>query len=402
MAEVSDGAVMPRWRRRLSSRDTTEAHRVATPLELLFDLCFVVAVAQAAAHLHHAVSADHVAAGVVGYLTVFFAIWWAWVNFTWFASAYDNDDVPYRLATMVEIAGALVIAAGVPRAFDSRDFGIIVLGYAIMRVALVGQWLRAAFANPSGRATAIRFVIGLTVCMVGWTVLFLEGSWPLSAWAILVVAEVCVPIWAERAGRTAWHRYHIAERYGLFTIIVLGESVLAATLAVQTALDEDHAGARLFTIVLGGLLIVFAMWWLYFAKPAARFLDTNRAAFVWSYGHYLIFASAAAVGAGLSVVIDQLTGHGELDVTAAGAAVTVPVAVYLLTLWFLHVRPHGVRAARTVLYPVTAVLVLTTTWTGLPVLLTGLLLTGLAVVTFLIATRDNSSRERPVDAPAGS
>ncbi|MEQ7004778.1 low temperature requirement protein A [Actinopolymorpha sp. B17G11] len=401
MTERVDGVTATRWRRRLSSRDMTEAHRSATPLELLFDLCFVVAVAQAAAHLHHAVSAGHVAGGVLGYLTVFFAIWWAWVNFTWFASAYDNDDVPYRLATMVEIAGTLVIAAGVPRAFDSRDFGIIVLGYAIMRIALVAQWLRAAFANPAGRATAIRFVIGLTVCMLGWTVLFIEGSWPLWGWGILVVAEVCVPVWAERAGRTAWHRYHIAERYGLFTIIVLGESVLAATIAVQTALDENRASAALYEVVLGGLLIVFAMWWLYFAKPAARFLDTNRAAFVWSYGHYLIFAAAAAVGAGLSVVIDQQTDHGELGRTGAGAAVTVPVAVYLLTLWFLHVRPHGVRAARTVLYPVTAVLVLATTWTGVPVLLSGLLLTGLAAVTFVIATRDNSSGDRLEDQPAG-
>ncbi|MEQ4207521.1 low temperature requirement protein A [Actinopolymorpha sp. B9G3] len=210
-----------------------------------------------------------------------------------------------------------------------------------------------------------------------------------------------MPVWAERAGRTAWHRYHIAERYGLFTIIVLGESVLAATIAVQTALDENRASAALYEVVLGGLLIVFAMWWLYFAKPAARFLDTNRAAFVWSYGHYLIFAAAAAVGAGLSVVIDQQTDHGELGRTGAGAAVTVPVAVYLLTLWFLHVRPHGVRAARTVLYPVTAVLVLATTWTGVPVLLSGLLLTGLAAATFVIATRDDSSGDRLEDQPAG-
>ncbi len=68
--------------------------------------------------LHHAIAEDHVADGVVGYLLVFFAIWWAWMNVTWFASAYDTDDVAYRLLTFVQIAGVLVLAAGVPRAFD--------------------------------------------------------------------------------------------------------------------------------------------------------------------------------------------------------------------------------------------------------------------------------------------
>ena len=101
------------------SRRTDEEHRVATVLELFFDLCFVVAVAQAAAGLHHAISEDHIADGVVSYLLVFFAVWWAWMNFTWFASAYDTDDIAYRLTTLVQIAGALVFAAGVPRGWTT-------------------------------------------------------------------------------------------------------------------------------------------------------------------------------------------------------------------------------------------------------------------------------------------
>ena len=118
-ADQRDGAQAPRdaggaWYRPMVARPTDEEHRSATVLELFFDLCFVVAVAQAAAGLHHALSARHVADGVVDYLLVFFAIWWAWMNFTWFASAYDTDDVAYRLTTLVQITGALVFAAGVP------------------------------------------------------------------------------------------------------------------------------------------------------------------------------------------------------------------------------------------------------------------------------------------------
>ena len=100
-------------------RDPDEQHRASTPLELLFDLTFVVAVAQVAAELAHGIADDHARpSSLLSYLMVFFAIWWAWMNFTWFASAYDTDDVPYRLLTLVQMAGVLVFAAGIHAAFD--------------------------------------------------------------------------------------------------------------------------------------------------------------------------------------------------------------------------------------------------------------------------------------------
>ncbi len=221
----------------MTARDTRESHRVATPLELFFDLCFVVAVASVSDRLHHAVVEDQIGEGVVAYATVFFAIWWAWMNFTWFASAYDTDDAAYRLTTFVQIAGVLVLAAGVPRAFDTKDFSIVFAGYLLMRIGLVIQWLRAANGDPERRRTAIRFAIGVSACMLGWALLVVvPAGWRLPVFAAMVIAEVSVPVWAERARRTPWHPHHIAERYGLFTIIVLGETVLASTAAVQRGL----------------------------------------------------------------------------------------------------------------------------------------------------------------------
>ena len=133
-------------------RDTHEEHRTATPLELFFDLTFVVAIAQAGSSLHHGLVDGDAGDALLSFPLVFFAIWWAWMNFTWFASAYDNDDVAYRLTVFVLMTGVLILAAGVPRAFDDQDFGVITLGYVVMRLAMVGLWLRAAAQHPEGRS----------------------------------------------------------------------------------------------------------------------------------------------------------------------------------------------------------------------------------------------------------
>jgi low temperature requirement protein LtrA len=346
----------------MRARAADEPHRVVTPLELFFDLCFVVAVAQAAAPLHHSIAEHHVAHGLRGYLMVFFAIWWAWMNFTWFASAYDTDDDAYRITTLVQIAGALVIAAGVGQAFAGDDYRVITAGYVVMRLALVTQWLRAARGDAPRRRTAVRYATGVTALQVLWLLrLVLPGEWQFIAFLLLVMAELAVPVWAERApgGPTTYHPQHIAERYGLFTLIVLGEAVAAATVAFRHGLDgtDEHTTA-LLRLAVAGVVIVFALWWLYFDRPAHRRFPSLRASLVWGYGHYFIFTSAAAVGAGLAVAVDHVTRHAEISSTLVGYTIAVPVAVYLVALWSLHLRAH--RGGPRPLLPAVAVLALLT------------------------------------------
>jgi low temperature requirement protein LtrA len=349
------------WIRPMRARSTQEPHRASTPLEAFFDLCFVVAVAAAGVPLHHSLAERHVAFGVGHFLLVFFAIWWAWMNFTWFASAYDTDDGVYRITTMVQIAGALVLAAGVEPAFDGGDFRVVTAGYVIMRLALVGQWLRAARSDVERRPVALRYAFGVAIVQVAWLLrLALPESLLVAAFLILVVAELAVPIWAERApgGPTTFHPHHIVERYGLFTLIVLGETVSAATLAVRGALDEGgHETRPLLELAVAGLIIVFALWWVYFDRSAHNLLNTLRGSMMWGYGHYFIFAAAAGVGAGLSVAVDHTTGTAEISDRLNGYAVAVPVAVYLFTVWLLHIRPHQ-SGPILVVFPATSVLVL--------------------------------------------
>jgi len=219
------------------------------------------------------------------------------------------------------------------------------------------------------------------VVQLGWIArLFLPDGLLLTAFVVLVGFELLVPVIAERLAGTTFHPGHVVERYGLFTLIVLGESLLSATVAFQTALDGEGADGQLYVVAVGGVLTVFAMWWIYFAKPSEDLLTSNEVAFRWGYGHYLIFASAAAVGAGLEVGVEAASGHAELSTLAAGATVTVPVAVYLLTAWVLLVLPHRLGAARTAVYPGAAALVLLATLTAQPVLVTGIVLGALVAV----------------------
>ncbi|MBM7439726.1 low temperature requirement protein A [Streptomyces sp. HB132] len=386
------------WHRPMVARLAGEEHRTATVLELFFDLCFVAAVAQASGAFEHELAEGHIGRGVLGYAMVFFAIWWAWMNFTWFASAYDTDDVPYRLLTLVQISGALVVAAGAAEALRHEDFTVITWGYVIMRLAMVTQWLRAARSDPERRRCCVRYAVGILVVQVGWVArLAVPDDWGLPLFAVLVVAELAVPVWAESAGRTTWHPHHIAERYGLFTLIVLGETITAATVAVRTALDDEAALGDIATLVIGGVLTVFALWWLYFAQNAPRRLTDLRSAILWGYGHYVVFASAAAVGAGLALGVAHTTGHGHLSDRAAAAAFTVPVAVFITLVWLLHHRAEELRSRNDLIHPVAVLAVLAMTFTPGPVLATGVITSALVATTLVVAARARGRSERAAD-----
>jgi low temperature requirement protein LtrA len=392
---------------RMRGRDTGESHRSASPLELFFDLTFVVAIGQVAGQLAHGIEAGHTLEALIPFGMIFFAIWWAWMNFTWFASAYDTDDVLYRVLTFVQVGGALVIAAGVPYAFMSGDFAVITLGYLVMRVGLVGMWVRAAVEHKDGRSTAVRYAIGISVVQALWvSLLFVPDHGTPWAFLALAILELAVPVWAERTGDTSWHPHHIAERFGLFVIIVLGEGSFATTLAVQAAVSDRGVSTELVLVAAAGLVLSFALWWLYFAQPAGEGLERNRQrSFLWGYGHIGIFASIAAIGAGLEVTVRGLGGHIEASPYAVAYAIAIPVAVFLVLLWALN----ATLVARVVVNPigiaVTVVFVLLIPLAALGVVAT-IVIIALAVVGLLVfalvmgvrSTTNEGIEPRPTEA----
>ena len=326
-------------RRPVVARDTGEGHRASTPLELLFDLVFVVAIASNAAQLHHGLAEAHYGT-VLGYSMTWFAIWWAWLNYTWFASAYDNDDVVFRLLTFVIMIGALFLAAGVPDIFEDGQSVTVVLGYAIMRFAMVGLWLRAAAGHPEGRQTALWYAGGISIVQVLWIArLGIPEAWYLPSFCFLVACELVVPVLAEtKHGYTPFHPHHIAERYGLLTIIVLGEVILSSVQAIQGVMSAEGSGLTwaMAPLIAGGLLIVFSLWWMYFARDHASIVENPRAVWVFGYGHLPVFASIAAVGAALAAAVDVVEGEAAAGTRPIALALAVAVSVVALAISGLH------------------------------------------------------------------
>jgi len=320
------------------SRDLAEVHRTATPLELFYDLIYVIAIASVAAELHHAISEWHHVGHAIGmYFLIFFCIWWPWNTYTWFASGYDTDDAQFRLASFAQMIGAIIIATGVKPAFSDNHFLIMMIGYVVMRIPYVLMWLKVAVDDQETRPVALRYAIGVSVVQVAWTLSILYfNSWYL--FIALVLFELFVPYFAEHAtdksNNTKYHFEHIEERLGLLTIIVLGESVLASVYAFEQVINNLTTDLAMFAT--GTILILFSMWWLYFDDKVESILANKKKAFLWGYGHYFIYVFATAVGALISVNVDVLTQHAKINESTAVLGLALSIAGYLVSVWLCH------------------------------------------------------------------
>ncbi|PMR66999.1 low temperature requirement protein A [Halomonas heilongjiangensis] len=327
--------------RPLCPRDINEPHRAATPLEVFFDLVSVISIAAAAAGLHHIIADNHVVEGIVIFVTAFFPIWWAWMNFTWFASAYDNDDTLYRLLVLTIMSGAITMAAGIGIFFESLDMTLIVVGFVIMRLSMVVLWVRAARHDPGRFRTALWYAGGIVSVQVYWVTLLLNQPVDqlsfFSLFALGAMMELSIPVIAERHGNTPWHRHHIMERYGLLNIIVLGETLLAGSVALKSVASHGF-NFTFLQVALSALVILFSMWWVYFSKEEHLQKKSLAMELSWGYGHLMIFMSGAAVGAGFAVLIDIETGHARVGGKTGIYSVAIPVALYLMGLWFVRDR----------------------------------------------------------------
>lgn len=361
--------------RSMSGRDPHEPGRAATPLELLFDLTFVIAFGIAASEFAHLLAAGQIAAGLAAFFFAMFAVCWAWINFSWFASAYDTDDWLYRLTTMLQMVGVIILALGLPQMYSSIEHGghvdnaVVVAGYVVMRIAMVAQWLRAARQDPQRRRACLTYALWITVAQIGWVgAIFVHTSVPVTAAIVvfLVLVEVTGPVIAEwRQGGTPWHAHHIVERYGLFTIIALGEGVVGTVASLTAVVGAQGWTVEAVFVAVAGTGLTFGMWWIYYVLPQADILHLRRERSFWfGYLHLVVFTSIVGTGVGLHAAAYYIEHHSALTSVDTVLAVVIPVGAYIVTVYALY----AVMARRVALFHVVMV-VLTAAVLGLAVVL---------------------------------
>ncbi|WP_033401567.1 low temperature requirement protein A [Actinopolyspora mortivallis] len=357
--------------RPMRARNPAES-RGQTQLELLFDLAFSAASGFAAVRLAELLGTGAVGTAVLGFAMVFFAIWWAWLNFAWFCSAYDTDDGLTWMVTTLLILGAATLAAGVPGAVAERDFVVITVGYAVMRLPLAAQWVRAAVGDPARRATCLRFALGMVLLQLAWFGrLALPERWMLAAFLVLALCEVAVPPWARRGGSLPTNPGHLAGRYGRFTLTVAAQVIVATVYALRLGLESPGNGPLLVVAVTTATAAV-ALLWLYHAVPHAT-VAAGGGARIWEYGHYLLVGAMGAVGGAARLLAESTAAPGTQRWAALPLAVAV--AVVLLSLWLFGVlpgqdRPGLAHPTCAVLVVLSALLIPSALWTaGVVVLL---------------------------------
>lgn len=361
----------------MTGRDPEERGRTASPLELLFDLTFVVAVGTASSQFAEMLAEGHAAQAVTAFVLAMFAISVAWISFSWFASAFATDDWLYRVLTMVQMIGVVVFSLGLPAMFHSVEEGghlelrAMVLGYVVMRIAMVLQWWRAARQAPSFHDVGVANIRWTLIAQAGWIVVAFTPL-PIAvvfvAFAVLGTLELVLPVLTQgSAGGTPWHPHHVAERYGLFAIIVLGEGVVGTVASSGDLLgggDGTHWTWNAVAVVVAGVGLTFGMWWMYFLTPFGDILvHRRRRGYLFGYGHIPLFIGVAGAGAGLHVAGLYLEHHAEISGIAVVLALAVPVGLYVLMVYLLHTlllsaadRFHIILIALTVAVLLAAVL----------------------------------------------
>ena len=281
-----------------------EAKRTATWLELFYDLAFVVAVATLSGRLLEDLS------GFPAYFGYFALIWWLWASHTYYADRYDTDDLVYRLLAAAQMVAVVVIAASLSG--DTESTTAFALGYALSRWVLVIMYSRAYRHVAETRDLVKGYLIGFGLGAVIWTVSALVPEEARFAfWAIALIVDLATPWVMRRAqAKVPLDVSHLPERFGLFTILVLGESI-AAVVAGVAHQSWSFAGVITATFGIG---VATAMWWMYFDNATGTVVRrephirrTWRPT-AWIYTHLLLASSLAAVGVALELAVIDADG----------------------------------------------------------------------------------------------
>ncbi|HEX2272902.1 MAG TPA: low temperature requirement protein A [Acidimicrobiales bacterium] len=368
-----------------------EEERV-TPLELFFDLLFVLAVTQCTALMADEPTWEGLAKGTL----VLGVLWWSWVGYAWLTSVVDPEEGSVRIAMFAAMAAFLIVAISVPRAFADLSLTFAV-GYAVVRLAHIALFLLASRDDPGLRKSTVGLG-GSTAIAVGLLTgaSFLDGTAQGGLWAVALALDLAGPFFF---GAEGWKLVpgHFAERHGLVVIIALGESIVAIGVGAEKSLTAGVATAAVVAIAL-----IAAMWWAYFdvvAAVTARRLATtaegrernSMARDAYSYMHFPMVLGVVLVALGLKTTLAHV---GDPLERVPAVALVGGAALYLLGQVAFLLRTVGSLGSQRLLAALVIVAMLPIAF-EVPALLTlGLVTVALWALNAYEAVRLSAMRDR--------
>jgi low temperature requirement protein LtrA len=287
---------------RLRIGEDSEQERHASWLELFYDLVFVVAISQ----LAHNLEEDYSTFGLFKFMILFIPVWWSWIGATMYANRFDSDDIIHRLLTGLQILTAAALAVNIHHGLgeSSRGFAI---SYALGRLVLVVEYIRAGKHIPVARPLTNRYSVGFAIAAILWLIsAFVPTPWRFALWGAGLLIDVATPFTATKYQlQLLPHAAHLPERFGLFTIIVLGEAIIA----VVNGVSEQRWDALTVISAIFGLGIAFCIWWVYFdnlgGTPIVKARKQGKvgAMAIWLYTHLPLVIGIAAAGVGVEKIL---------------------------------------------------------------------------------------------------
>jgi len=300
-----------------------QGERHATWLELFFDLVFVISIAEVA----HTLEDYRTLADFLGTAGLFVAVWWAWVGYTVYADRFDTDDVAHRVLVLAGMLAVIAMALSVHDALHGGSARFALAFVAVRGIVLLLNARARRHAAPA-RPLLNLFLAAFSTGAALWLLsVFVPEPARYVLWGVALVIELSAP-WVGRRQivKAPVHTSHLVERFGLFTLIVLGESVVRVA---QGAADVDDWTTATLAAAGGGFLLVAGLWWLYFDRLDEGAVRSVLRGLVWNYTHLPLLAGLVSVAVGTEyAILDAAGGQLERSTTAALGGGT---ALYLLS-----------------------------------------------------------------------
>jgi low temperature requirement protein LtrA len=337
---------MTRWLeppRLRTASDAEQGERHATWTELFFDLVFVAAIAALGALLRDDASLD----GILRMAGLFIPVWWAWIGYTLYADRFDSDDAIFRLLMIGGMLASGALAINVHFAAEGSSTGFA-LSYIAARVGLLLLYERARRNAPEARPLVNRYMKGFSVSVVIWALsLAFTGTARYVLWAIAMAIDIGTPVTTpDRViEKVPFHRSHVPERFGLFTLIVLGETVVSVTVASADIDWTVQAGV----VAAAGFVSIACLWWVYFDLLDLGAVQKRwRAVQIYFYGHLPLLIALTWIGAGTKLAIASATadglGYEARALLLGGAAITLAELATIELAGDGTLRTRGVQA----------------------------------------------------------